>query len=390
VRRRIFPSILLSLSVFSHLVVAAEDTQSLAIRAGRIWTVTDGVITDGVIIVKDGKIHAVGKEPDVPAEAKILDMSDKDVIPGLIDAHCHVGLSLDIFAEIDEIVSAVTPDMQILDAFDPLAEDVTKARSSGVTTVMLAPGNKNPIAGQTAIVKLYGNKMNDWVLKRKGGVKLSLRDEALMSDRRPTSRAGLMALLREQLNEGKAYKDDEYDPCGEVLKRVADGNVPAYICACTVDEIASAVTLVDEYGLKAVLIGAEKGDEIADIIAERDIPVIYAPLLLFSKDKDLKRVVKLANSGIKLAFSSTAPKTALHDLRTSAILATKYGLNPEVAIKSLTIHAAEILGIADRVGSIEKGKDADLVILNGDPLQLTSNIEMVIINGHIVYKRQEE
>ena len=389
-RRRIFPSILLSLSVFSHLVVAAEDTQSLAIRAGRIWTVTDGVITDGVIIVKDGKIHAVGKEPDVPAEAKILDMSDKDVIPGLIDAHCHVGLSLDIFAEIDEIVSAVTPDMQILDAFDPLAEDVTKARSSGVTTVMLAPGNKNPIAGQTAIVKLYGNKMNDWVLKRKGGVKLSLRDEALMSDRRPTSRAGLMALLREQLNEGKAYKDDEYDPCGEVLKRVADGNVPAYICACTVDEIASAVTLVDEYGLKAVLIGAEKGDEIADIIAERDIPVIYAPLLLFSKDKDLKRVVKLANSGIKLAFSSTAPKTALHDLRTSAILATKYGLNPEVAIKSLTIHAAEILGIADRVGSIEKGKDADLVILNGDPLQLTSNIEMVIINGHIVYKRQEE
>ncbi len=389
-RRRIFPSILLSLSIFSHLVIAAEGSESFAIRAGRIWTATDGVITDGIIIVKDGKIHAVGKELDVHAEAKILDMSDKDVIPGLIDAHCHVGLSLDIFAEIDETVSAVTPDMQILDAFDPLADDVTKARSSGVTTVMLAPGNKNPIAGQTAIVKLYGNKMNDWALKRKGGVKLSLRDEALMSDRRPTSRAGLMALLREQLNQAKAYKDDEYDPCGEVLKCVADGNVPAYICAYTVDEIASAVTLVDEYGLKAVLIGAEQGDELANVIAERDIPVIYAPLLLFSKDKDLKRVVKLANSGIKLAFSSTAPKTALHDLRTSAILATKYGLSPEVALKSLTIHAAEILRIADRVGSIEKGKDADLVILNGDPLQLTSNIEMVIINGHIVYKRQEE
>ena len=389
-RKRIFPTILLSLSIFSHLVIAAEDTQSLAIRAGRIWTAADGVITDGVIIVKDGKIHAVGKELDVHAEAKILDMSDKDVIPGLIDAHCHVGLSLDIFAEIDETVSAVTPDMQILDAFDPLADDVTKTRSSGVTTVMLAPGNKNPIAGQTAIVKLYGNKMNDCVLKRKAGVKLSLRDEALMADRRPTSRAGLMALLREQFNQAKAYKDDEYDPCGEVLKRVADGNVPAYICAYTVDEIASAVSLVDEYGLKAVLIGAEQGDEIADVIAERDIPVIYAPLLLFSKDKDLKRVAKIAESGIKLAFSSTAPKTALHDLRTSAILATKYGISPEVALKSLTIHAAEILGIADRVGSIEKGKDADLVILNGDPLQLTSNIEMVIINGHIVYKRQEE
>ena len=389
-RRRIFPSVLLSLSIFCHLVMAAEDCESLAIRAGKIWTVTDGVITDGVIIVENGKIHAIGKEPNIPAEAKILDMSDKDIIPGLIDAHCHLGLSLDIFAEIDETVSAVTADMQILDAFDPLADGVEKARSSGVTTVMLAPGNKNPIAGQTAIVKLYGNKMNDWVLTRKGGVKLSLRDEALMSDRRPTSRAGLMALLREQFNEAKAYEGDQYDPCGEVLKGVADGNVPAYICAYTVDEIASAVTLADEYGLKAVLIGAEKGDEIAELIAERDMPVIYGPLLLLSKDKDLKRVVKLADSGIKLAFSSAHPRTALADLRTSAILAMRYGLKPDVALKSLTIHAAEMLGIADRVGSIEEGKDADLVILNGEPLQLTSNVEMVIINGHIVCKRQEE
>jgi imidazolonepropionase-like amidohydrolase len=381
---------LLSLSMFFHPVMAAEEGESLAIRAGRIWTVTDGVITDGVIVVKDGKIHAIGKDPNVPAEAKILDMSDKDVIPGLIDAHCHLGLSLDIFAEIDETVSAVTADMQILDAFDPLADCVGKARSSGVTTVMLAPGNRNPIAGQTAIVKLYGKKMNDWVLRRTAGVKLSLRDEALMPDRRPTSRAGLMALLRKQLDEAKAYKDDEYDPCGEVLKGVADGNVPAYICAYTVDEIASAVTLVDECRLKAALIGAERGDEIADIIAGRDITVIYGPLLLFSKDKDLKRVVKLADSGIKVAFSSAYPRTALSDLRTSAILATRYGLNPEVALESLTIHAAEILGVAGRVGSIEEGKDADLVILSGEPLQLTSNIEMVIINGHIVYKRQEE
>jgi imidazolonepropionase-like amidohydrolase len=390
VRRRIFPGVLFSLSIFCHLLVAAEDTESLVIRAGRIWTATDSVIADGVIIVKDGKIRAVGKQPNVPAEAKILDMPDKDVIPGLIDAHCHLGLSSDIFAEIDETVSAVTPDMQILDAFDPLADSVEKTRSSGVTTVMLAPGSKNPIAGQTAIVKLYGSKMNDWVLKRRGGVKFSLRDEALMADRRPTSRAGLMALLREQLDKAKAYKDDARDPCAKVLKRVADGNLPAHICAYTVDEIASAITLVDEYRLNAVLIGAEKGDEIADMVAERDIPVIYAPLLLFSKDKDLKRVGKIANSGIKLAFSSAYPRTALGDLRTSAILATRYGVSPEVALKSLTIHAAEILGIADRVGSIEKGKDADLVILNGEPLQLTSSVEMVIINGHIVYKRREE
>ncbi len=388
-KKIILLSILILLSLPCYKVRAADAPQNLAIRAGRIWTVTDGVITDGVIIIKNGKIKAVRKKPDVPAEIKVLDFSDKDVMPGLIGAHCHLGLSLDIFGEIDETVSAVTPDMQIIDTFNPLADDVKKALSSGVTTVLLAPGNKNPIAGQTAVVKLYGKKTKDRVLKRSAGVKFSLRDEALMSDRRPTSRAGLLALIREELNNAKTHKEDKPDLRIEILKSVVDANFPVYISAFTVDEIASALTVVDEYDLNAVLIGAEQGDEIADMIAERNIPVIYSPLLLFSRDKDLRRVVKMVDSGIKIAFSSDAPKTSLGDLRTSAITAVKYGLDREAALKSLTINAAEILGVSKRVGSIQRGKDADLVILNGDPLQATSTVEMVIINGTIVYRRQE-
>ena len=371
------------------MVRAADAPQNLALRAGRIWTATDGIITDGVIIIKNGKIQAVRKKPDVPAGMKLLDFSGKDVMPGLIDAHCHIGLSLDIFSEIDETVLAVTPDMQILDAFNPLADDVKKALSSGVTTVLLAPGNRNPIAGQTAVVKLYGKKTKDRVLKRSAGVKFSLRDEALMADRRPTSRAGLLALIREELNNAKTHKEDKPDLRSAVLTSVVDANFPVYICAYTVDEIAAAVTLVDEYDLNAVLIGARQGDEVTKLIAGQNIPVIYSPLLLFSRDKDLKRVVKMADGGIKVAFSSTAPRTPLSDLRTSAITAVKYGLNPEVALKSLTINAAQILGVSKRVGSIQKGKDADLVILNGDPLQPTSTVEMVIINGNIVYQRQK-
>jgi imidazolonepropionase-like amidohydrolase len=230
------------------MVKAADAPQNLAIRAGRIWTVTDGVITDGVIIIKNGKIQAVRKKPDVPAGMKLLDFSDKDVMPGLIDAHCHIGLSLDIYSEIDETVLAVTPDMQILDAFNPLADDVKKALRSGVTTILLAPGNRNPIAGQTAVVKLYGKTTKDRILKRSAGVKFSLRDDALISDRRPTSRAGLLALIREELNNAKAYKEDKPDLRIEVLKSVVDANFPVYICAYTVDEITSAVALVDEYG----------------------------------------------------------------------------------------------------------------------------------------------
>ncbi|MHC4641512.1 MAG: amidohydrolase family protein [Planctomycetota bacterium] len=388
-KKTILLSVMILLSLPCYMVRAADAPQNLAIRAGRIWTATDGVITDGVIIIKNGRIQAVRKKPDVPEGMKLLDFSGKDVMPGLIDAHCHIGLSLDIYSEIDEIVSAVTPDMQIIDAFNPQADDIKKALRSGVTTVLLAPGNRNPIAGQTAVVKLYGKKTNDWILKRSAGVKFSLRDDALMPDRRPTSRAGLLALIREELNNAKAYKEDKPDLRIEVLKSVVDANFPVYICAHTVDEISSALTLVDEYDLNAVLIGAEQGDEIAQLIAGQNIPVIYSPLLLFSRDKDLKRVVKMSGHGIKIAFSSMAPRTSLSGLRTSAITAVKYGLDTEAALKSLTINAAQILGVSKRVGSIRKGKDADLVILNGDPLQPTSTVEIVIINGKIVYQRQK-
>lgn len=389
-KKRRFLSFLVILSISFCLVSSGGEPQSFAIRAGKIWTLTDGVITNGVIIVNNGKITAVGENADIPEGAKVLDMSDKNVMPGMIDAHCHIGLSLDILGEMDETVAAVAADMQILDAFNPQADDVKKALRSGVTTVLLAPGNKNPIGGQSAIVKLDTSKAKDWVLKRTAGVEFSLMNQALMFDREPTSRAGLVELIREELEQAKADQAEGFNPRREVLKQVVAGKLPAYIWAHTVDEIASAMTIVDEYNLNAVLVAAGQGDEIADMIAKRNLSVIYPPLLLSSKDKDLKRAGKIANSGVKLAFASLAPKTNLYDLRTSAILAVKYGLDKETALKSLTINAAEILGVSDRLGSISEGKDADLVILNGDPLQLTSSIEMVIINGNIVYQRQEE
>jgi imidazolonepropionase-like amidohydrolase len=366
------------------------ESQSLAIRAGKIWTVSDGVITNGIIIIDNGKIQAVGENSDIPQGAKILDMSDKNVMPGMIDAHCHIGLSLDILSEMDETVAAVAADMQIIDAFNPNAEDVKKALRSGVTVVMLAPGYRNPVGGQPAVVKLDTRNADDWVLKRTAGVEFSLMNQALMYDREPTSRAGLIELVKEELDRAKADLTEGFNPRLEVLKSVVDTNLPVYIWANTVDEIASAMTIIDEYDLNAVLVAAGQGDEIADMIAGRNLPVIYHSLLLSSRDKDLKRAGKIAGSDVKLAFASLAPRTDLNDLRTSAILAVKYGLDKETALKSLTINAAEILGVADRLGSISKGKDADLVILNGDPLQLTSGIEMVMINGNIVYQRQEE
>jgi imidazolonepropionase-like amidohydrolase len=387
---RRFLSFLVILSCSFCLVSFGDEAQVITIRAGKIWTITDGVITNGVIIINNGKIQAVGENMDVPDGAKVLEMSDKNVMPGMIDAYCHIGLSLDILSEMDETVAAVAADMQILDAFNPQSDDVKKALCSGVTTVLLAPGNKNPVGGQPAIVKLDTSKANGWVLKRTAGVEFSLMNQALMSDREPTSRAGLIELVKQELDQAKTYQAEGFNPRLKILKQVVDANLPAYIWAYNVDEIASAMTIVEEYGLHAVLVAAEQGDEIADMIAKQNLPVIYPPLLASSRDKDLKRPGRMANSGVKLAFASLAPKTDLYDLRTSAILAVKYGLDKETALRSLTINAAEILGVADRLGSIREGKDADLLILNGDPLQLTSSVEMVLINGNIVYQRQGE
>lgn len=388
-KMRRFLCFLVVLSSSFCLVSFGGESQVLAIRAGKVWTITDGVVANGVIIVNNGKIQAIGENLDIPEGTRVLDMSDMDVMPGMVDAHCDIGLSLDILSEMDETVAAVAADMQIIDAFNPDADDVKKARSSGVTTVLLAPGYKNPVGGQSAVVKLDTSKSNEWVLKRSAGVEFSLMNQALMSDREPTSRAGLIELVKNELDEAKAYQEG-FNPRLKILKSVVDAKLPAYIWAYNVDEIASAMAIIDEYKLNAVLVAAGKGDEIADLIAERNLPVIYPPLLLSSRDKDLMRPGRMTDKGVKLAFASLAPKTNLYDLRTSAILAAKYGLDKETALKSLTINAAEILGVSERLGSISKGKDADLVVLNGDPLQLTSGVEMVIINGNIVYQRQEE
>ena len=182
-KKRRFLSFLVIMCSSFCLASSGGEPESLAIRAGKIWTLTDGVITNGVIIVNNGKIQAVGENLDVPEGAKVLDMSDKNVMPGMIDAHCHIGLSLDIFGEKDETVEAIAADMQILDAFNPHADDVKKALRSGVTTVMLAPGYRNPVGGQPAVVKLDTSKVNGWVLKRSAGVEFSLMNTALMYDR---------------------------------------------------------------------------------------------------------------------------------------------------------------------------------------------------------------
>lgn len=384
------PLILLSVGLCLGPTVIVAGQPSLVIKAGKIWTAAGDAVANGVVVVEQGKIRAVGTGVLAPEGAKVLDLPDKYVMPGLVDAHCHLGLSLDVLGEMEETVSAVTPEMRILDAYNPLAREVTRALQSGVTTALLAPGYGSPIAGQMVVVKLVDRRNDASIVNPSAGIKFSLGAEALMPDRRPTSLAGLIALLKEELDKAKTYDPKSMDPRAEILNRVVNGQLPVHLYCSTVDEILAAVELIDAYKLKAVLVGAREADELANVIAERGLPVVYMPVLLLSRDKDLKRVGTLAGAGGKVAFASFGPKTDSSDLRTSAIVAVKYGMARETAMQAITIHAAEILGVAQRLGSIEPGKDADLVILSGDPLELTSRVEIVIVNGNIVYQREQK
>lgn len=371
-------------------VRAADAGRTLAIRAGKILTVGNGTIDNGVITIRDGKIDAVGVGLAVPKGMETIDAGDKVVVPGFIDAHCHLGLSLNAMAEIDETVQPVTAQMRIIDAFDPTAEELAQAVRAGVTTMMLTPGARNPIGGQTAVVKLSGDHREWWLVKPSAGVEMSFSGDALMSDRRPTSLPGLIVLVHENLDKAAGHKPDTFDPVAEVLSRLTRGELPAYVCARTADEIEAALGVIDRYKLKAVLVGAQQADEMAEMLAEREVSVICGPQLRYSRDHDLKRVGRLAEAGVKIAFASFAPRTMPGDIRTSAILAMQWGLSRDEALRALTLNAAEILGLDGRLGSIQPGRDADLVILDGDPLEPASRVETVIIDGNIVFRREQK
>ncbi|MCP4455048.1 MAG: amidohydrolase family protein [Planctomycetes bacterium] len=374
--------------ILCGLATAQADQDVLVIRAHRVWTMTQDVIEDGMVIIRKGKIEAVGNDLTLPDGAKILEMPQGHVMPGLIDAHSHLGLVSDALAEMDEAVFASSADTQVLDAFDPATETFQRALHAGVTCGLIAPGNRNPIAGQTAVAKFCGGPQGAWLLKRDAGLKFSMTHDTLQYDRRPTSWPGLITFVREQLDLARQFEGDRFDPQASVLKRVVNRDIRVFVAANTPEEVRAALDLIKTYGLDGCIIGARQGDEVAEPLAEQAVPVAMAPVVRLNKDRDLKRAGQLAAAGVKLAFASDSPATAPSDLRTSAIYAVKFGLDRDLALKGLTLYAAQMLGVADRVGSIQAGKDADLIILGGDPMALTSGVQVVIINGEIVFQRE--
>lgn len=408
--------LVVSLAAVAALPLAA---QKLAVEGDLIHTMgPKGDIQNGVVLINDGKIVAVGATSEVKVPADYERLRARVVTPGLIDTKSAVGLSglynVDADQDQDEATNPNTAEMRALDGFNPRDPLLAYVRSMGVTTAQVAPGEINPIAGQAGIFKLAGENPEKMAMRPVSAMVFNLGETPKEfygeQKKAPSTRMGTAALIRQALLEAQQYaekwqkwesaeeKNEEKRPKRdlklEALARVAKGEVPAIFVAHRADDIMTALRLGEEFRLKLILSQATEGYLVREHIAKAKVPVLVGPTLerpgsMETMNATLENAALLAEVGVPIAFTAGfenyVPKNRV--LLFEAAIAAVNGLGFDRALQAATIDAAKVLGIADRVGSLEPGKDGDLVLFDGNPFEYTTHVEGVIIEGEIQEKR---
>ncbi|MBS3782077.1 MAG: amidohydrolase [Candidatus Thermoplasmatota archaeon] len=368
-----------------------------ALVDGDINTITNGTFK-GSILIEDDKIAEIGKEIDVPDEAKIIDVKGKTIIPGLIEAHCHTGIHEEGEGwqgnDTNEMYDPITPHLRALDGINPDDIGLKEAVKAGITTVNVTPGSANPIGGQSVALKTAGsNIVDDLVLKEPTGMKMAFGENPKRvyreQDKLPSTRMTTAGLLRKTLSESENYDGDDEEKENfklQALKPVLEKELKARIHAHRADDMISAIRIAEEFDFDMVLEHATEGHKIAEFLAKREVPAVVGPCLSSkSKRENAARTFEtpgvLSDKGVKVALMTDSPVIPTKYLNLMAAYSVKEGMDEEEALKAITIYAAEICGIDHRVGSLEKGKDADIVVLDGDPLEIKSRVEKVFIEG---------
>jgi imidazolonepropionase-like amidohydrolase len=382
----------------------------IAIIGGRVVPVVGEVIEGGTVVIRNGTIAAVGRDIDVPEGVRTVDATGKWVLPGFVEAHGHVGVHEEgngwAGQDTNELTDPVGARFRALDAINPADEGFRDALAGGVTSVVIKPGSGNPVGGQTVAVKSWGRMVDEMVFAEPCSVKSALGEnpKRIYGEKKqtPSTRLGVAAVIRDALRKAQDYKVKrdhaaaankpfERDSNSEVLVRVLDGELPWCQHTHRADDIATAIRLADEFGYRLVINHGTEGHLLADVLAERNIGVIIGPLLTSRSkvevnQRDLRNPGLLARAGVKIAITTDHPVVPINFLVYQVILSVKEGLDREVALRSITINPAEILGLDARVGSLEVGKDGDVVIWDGDPLEIMSRARTVIIEGRQVYE----
>lgn len=364
----------------------SKGETAMLIFNGIIHTMEGSLIENGYIRVEGTAIAEVGpmsRLPEVEGEKRLIDARGGHVLPGFIDAHCHVGLyGAGMGApgdDLNEDTDPCTPHIHALDGINPLDAYFREARRAGITCVHTGPGSTNPIAGRSALVKTAGTVVDRMAVLPAAAMKFALGETPKKCHRDgPVTRMGVAALIREQLRKGEGD-----------LAAVTGGRLPAHFHAHRADDIATALRLSNEFGLRCVIVHGTEGYLIADELAQANVPVITGPIMTDRSKPELANMIPenaalLSRAGVRVAICTDHPETPIGYLPLCAALAARAGMDEEEALAAITLNAACILGVEDRIGSLSAGKDADIVIMDGHPFDWRSRVTHVFIDGQEV------
>ena len=400
------------------LVTNCLYAQPIALKGGRIITISDGVISNGTILIDQGKIKAVGKNIKIPKNAEVVDISGKVVMPGLIDAMTYYGIAPE---DLNETLKPISPELRIIEAYYPFgnfgdgsgeirSDDLL---SGGITTIYIAPGDATILGGQGAVVQTAAPSFDEMILQAPSAIDITLGSKPgkinRKDNRTPVTKMAAISQLRETFIKAQEYLNKDDNPRNlsmESIGLMLDRKIPVRIQANSPGDIRSAMNLASEFEFDLIIDGGASSDMYIDEIVRKKIPVILGPVShpYISGDEipelseypsiDEGLAGRLDRGGVKVGFGSysyglgsLAKGITGKWLLIDAAISTGYGMSEESVLRSLTLSAAEILNIENQVGSIEVDKKADLIVLNGDPLSIKTWVEQVYISGSLVYSK---
>ena len=384
----------------------------LLIQNGHIKTMAGLELENGqVLIGNDGKILEVGQCLNAPEEAQVIDVQGRLVTPGCVEAHCHIGLDNEGMGwegeDYNEIIEPLTPQLRAIDSINPQDEAFGLALQGGVTTACTGPGSANVVGGTFAAIKLWGNRVDKMVVKSPLAMKCAFGENpkrcyGASLKKSPMTRMGTAALLRELLFKSKEYaqekkegKNPKFDMKLEAMIPVIEGEIPLKAHAHRADDVFTSIRIAKEFGVKLTLDHCTDGALIAEELGEEGLPAFVGPSFgsktkIELRNKSFTTAATLHKAGVPVSIITDAPVIPLQYLPLCAALAVQGGLKVEEAWKAITINPATYTGIADRVGSLEKGKDGDVVIWTADPMQTVgAESWMTIVDGKIVYRAED-
>lgn len=380
---------------------------------GRIKTMAGEDIEEGIIHVQDGKIVAIGSIGEIPLEPtqgeEVLMVKNALIMPGIIEAHCHMGITEEKKGmegdDCNESVNPITPYLRAIDAINTMDAAFDDAVRAGITAAMVGPGSSNVVGGQFALIKTKGRRVDNLIIKAPAAMKVAFGENPKVNfsgmEKSPSTRMAIASMLRQELQEAVEYKKRkdiarknresfEEDFTKECWLPVLCGEIPLKAHAHRVDDIFTAIRIAREFNLKITLDHCSEGHLIAEELAQEGFPAIVGPDLASRNKIEVQNMAFktagiLNKAGVLVSITTDHPVSLIQSLPLCAGLAVKAGLDMEEGYKALTIYPARICGVEDRMGSLEVGKDANIAIFDGNPMEVFTNTLYTIIDGRIVY-----